>query len=438
MLIQEIIRAKRDGRDLAKAEIQSLVAGISAGTVSDEQLGAFAMAVFLNGMSDHETACLTLAMRDSGRVLSWDGSTPGPLLDKHSTGGVGDGTSLLVGPWLAACGAGVPMIAGRGLGHTGGTIDKLESIPGYQPSVDPATFQRVVRREGVAIVGQTRDLAPADRRLYAVRDVTATVECLPLIVASILSKKLAEGLDGLVMDIKTGNGAVMPDPARARELALAITRVASEAGTPTTALISDMDQPLARNAGNALEVREIVEILTGRRPGGRLLELSRELAARLLLSSGMETEPGAADRRLEEAWQRGEVAERFSRMVHAMGGPANLLEKYPDLLPAAPVVIAVRPTRAGFVKRIDVRALGLAVVELGGGRRRAADTIDPAVGLESIAGIGEPVDAQHPLLHIHAANAHNASQISAQVQQAFEIGDKEQAPPPLIREWVQL
>ena len=432
MLFQEMIRAKRDGRALDTGELKKLVTAIVDGRISDEQLGAFAMAVYWRGMNEAETTALTRAMRDSGRVMDWTGELSGPVLDKHSTGGIGDATSLLIGPWVAACGGHVPMISGRGLGHTGGTLDKLAAIPGYNPFPDPETFRRTVREVGVAIIGQTDDLAPADRRLYAIRDVTATVDCLPLIVASILSKKLAEGLDGLVLDVKTGSGAVMTDPGRATELAQALVRVSTEAGTPAVAVLTDMGRPLASCAGNALEVAEVLDLLTGKTRGGRLLELSRELSAHMLMLGGLAADRSEALSALEQAWTSGAVAERFERMVVALGGPADLLSAYPKLLPRAEVVEPVHPEHGGQVQSMDMRAIGLAVVALGGGRQRASDDIDPAVGLSDLVPVGQTVDSRRPLAVVHARSAEDAEQAARQLRAAVTMGNDEMAQPPLI------
>jgi len=433
MLPQEIIRKKRGGGILDKAEIGEFVAGIADGSVADEQLGAFAMAVFLNGMNRDECVALTLAMRDSGRVMRWsDMDLPGPVLDKHSTGGVGDAVSLILGPWVAACGGFVPMISGRGLGHTGGTLDKLASIPGYDPFPDPERLARIIRKNGVAIIGQTDDLAPADRRFYAVRDVTATVECTPLIVASILSKKLAAGLDALVMDVKTGSGSVMGAETRCVELAEAICDVAAGAGTPTSALVTDMDQVLARNAGNALEVAEAIEILRGERRAGRLLEVTRHLAAEMLLAGGLFEARKEAVEVLDNALRSGLAAERFESMVSALGGPDNLLERFGELLPEAPAVLDVTPAGPGFVSSMDVYQIGMTVVELGGGRRRSDQEIDLAVGLENVAGIGEWVDADRPVARIHARSDADARRAAARLRAAFRLTDEPASAPPLI------
>ncbi|QFT84407.1 Thymidine phosphorylase [Halomonas sp. THAF12] len=438
MLPQEAIRTKRDGRPLPPDAIRELVSGIADGGLSDAQVGALAMAIYLQGMDDAETVALTEATRDSGEVLDWSGlDLPGPVLDKHSTGGVGDLVSLVLGPWVAACGGHVPMISGRGLGHTGGTLDKLEAIPGYSVTPDTATFRRLVKDAGVAIIGQTGSLAPADKRLYAVRDVTATVESLPLIVASILGKKLACGLDALVMDVKVGSGAFMPTPEASRELAEAIATVASRAGTPTTALLTDMSQPLAPCAGSAVEVREALAVLTGERRGGRLLEVTRTLAAEMLLAGGLAADRDAALTRLDERLASGAAAERFARMVAGLGGPSDLLERADAHLPAAPVVREVRAARAGHLGAIDTRAVGMAVVELGGGRRHPADAIDPAVGLSDIAELGAAVAAGQPLARIHARSEADAERAEARLRDALTLSDAPCPAPPLIQDTIR-
>lgn len=437
-LPQELIRAKRDGRALDREAIRELVAGIADGSLSDAQVGALAMAVFLRGMAAEETVALTEAIRDSGAVLDWSGlDLPGPVLDKHSTGGVGDLVSLVLGPWVAACGGHVPMVSGRGLGHTGGTLDKLEAIPGYSVTPDTATFRRLVKEVGVAIIGQTADLAPADRRLYAVRDVTATVESLPLIVSSILGKKLACGLDALVMDVKSGSGAFMPTAEASRELAQTIAEVASQAGTPTTALVTDMSQPLAPCAGNALEVREALRLLTGEKRHGRLLAVTRDLAAELLLAGRLADSRDAAMARLDAALASGAAAERFARMVAGLGGPNDLLERPGHHLPEAPVTRAVHAEDPGRVQSMDTRALGLVVVALGGGRRAPGEAIDPAVGLSRIASLGEAVDAERPLALVHAASTEDADRAARQVREAIRVGEGPATPPPLIHDVIR-
>ncbi|MGH6927554.1 MAG: thymidine phosphorylase, partial [Dongiaceae bacterium] len=377
-------------------------------------MAAFAMAVFFRGMAMAERAALTRAMAQSGRTIDWSGAgLPGPVLDKHSTGGVGDKVSLMLAPLLAACGGFVPMISGRGLGHTGGTLDKLDSIPGYRTAPDLALFRKVVADAGCAIIGQTADLAPADRRLYAIRDVTATVESIPLITASILSKKLAAGLQGLVMDVKFGSGAFMVEVDKATELAESIATVATKAGLPTTALLTDMNQVLGRSAGNALEVREAIDWLTGRSRDPRLDEVTMALGAEMLVLGRLATDAADARRRLIAARDSGAAAERFQRMVAALGGPADLAEHPDKYLPRAAIQHAVPAKSSGYVAGIDVRAVGVAVLALGGGRSRVEDRIDYGVGLTEVRGIGERVEAAEPLAVLHARSDSEAAQAAA-------------------------
>ena len=422
VLPQELIRRKRDGGELRPREIDFLVRGITDGSVSDAQVGAFAMAVVLKGMTRDERVALTTAMMRSGEVLDWsEADLPGPALDKHSTGGVGDKVSLILAPIVAACGGAVPMISGRGLGHTGGTLDKLESIPGYVATPDLDRLRAVVAEAGCAIVGQTRALAPADRRLYAIRDATGTVESLPLIVASILSKKLAAGLDALVMDVKVGSGAFMQEIAAARELAAAIVETARGSALPCRALITDMDRVLGRTAGNALEVREAIGALTGTPADPRLLEVTLALCRELLALGGLDADP-------EAALRSGAAAERFAKMVAGLGGPSDLLEAPDRHLPRVETTAAALPPRDGVVTAIDVRRVGLVVVALGGGRRREADGVDHAVGLSEIAAPGERVAVDgRPLAVVHARDAAAAQRAAAALREAFTVGD---APPP--------
>src|SRR5215203_1227564 len=357
-LPQEIIRRKRHGARLDEAEIEAFITGLTTGRVSEGQAAAFAMAVFFRGLSVPERVALTHAMTLSGEVLSWE--LPGPVLDKHSSGGVGDTVSLALAPAVAACGGFVPMISGRGLGHTGGTLDKLDAIPGYRSQPDLDAFRRVVREVGCAIIGQTDDLAPADKRLYAIRDVTATVESIPLITASILSKKLAAGLDALAMDVKFGNGAFMASREDAQALADSIVEVAAGAGLPTRALLTPMDQPLASVAGNALEVAYAIDLLTGAHHEQRMLEVAVALGAAMLVLAGVATDDDAGRSLVSQALASGAAAERFAAMVTALGGPADLLEQPRHHLAAAEVVVAVTPERAGSVVAVDTRAVGLA------------------------------------------------------------------------------
>jgi thymidine phosphorylase len=432
-LPQEIIRRKRDGVELGADEITAFLRGFRDGSIAEGQIAAFAMAVFFRGMSRAETTALTRAMKRSGEVLDWsDLALPGPLLDKHSTGGVGDKTSLLVAPIVAACGGFVPMIAGRALGHTGGTVDKLESIPGYRsaPAID--TFRHIVRDIGCAIIGQTANLAPADRRLYAIRDITATVESIPLITASILSKKQAAGLDGLAMDVKTGSGAFLPNQADGLELARSIVEVAARAGLKAVARLSDMSEVLGDNAGNALEIAEAIDYLTGARREARLHAVTTALAAEMLLLGGLASDEAEACARVDAALASGAAAERFARMVAALGGPADLLEHKERHLAAAPVIVPLPPTRPGFVASIDVRRVGLVIVALGGGRRRAGGHIDHAVGLEAVAGIGVAVGKERPLARVHAPSPEAAAEIAATLAEAFSIAESPPMAPPVL------
>ena len=430
---QEIIRRKRDGEALSRAEIAFMVEGIATGTVSEGQAAAFAMAIFFRDMTPDECVALTLAMRDSGTVLDWrEAGLPGPPLDKHSTGGVGDKVSLMLAPIVAACGGAVPMISGRGLGHTGGTLDKLDSIPGYDTQPDLATLRRVVSEVGCAIIGQTADLAPADGRLYAVRDVTATVESVPLITASILSKKLAAGLDGLVMDVKTGSGAFAADLDTARALAESIVRVAGGAGLKCVALITDMSQVLGRAAGNALEVREAIDFLRGDKRDARLLEIVVQLISELLQIGGLANDADDARNRVNAVLDSGSAAEYFAKMAVALGGPAGLVDDPETHLLSAPILVPGFASQSGFVEAIDTRAMGVAVMQLGGGRRRADDTINYAVGLSDIAGIGEPVGPDAPLCRIHAQTEAAAEEVAMLVRKAVTIGEAQPGPAPLV------
>jgi thymidine phosphorylase len=437
VLIAELIRRKRDGGELTAEEIEFLVKGITDGSVSDAQVGALAMAILLQGMTADERIALTGAKTRSGDVLDWsDAGLPGPALDKHSTGGVGDKVSLLLAPIVAACGGAVPMISGRGLGHTGGTLDKLESIPGYDTAPDPAAFRRAVQRAGCAIVGQTAELAPADRRLYAIRDATGTVESVHLIVASILSKKLAAGLDALVMDVKVGSGAFMPTMEGARELAEAIVEVAQGNGLPTSALLTDMDRVLGRTAGNAVEVLESLAGLTD--PASldpRLREVTLALSAELLALGAVENDVAAARSAAERALDSGAAAERFAAMVVELGGPSDLLEAPERHLRTAAVRVEAFPASPGVVASMDVRAVGLAVVALGGGRVRESDPVDHSVGLTEVAAPGERVGpGERPLAVVHAADADAAERCAGALRDAYVLGEaaKEEAPPPVL------
>jgi thymidine phosphorylase len=423
-LPQETIRKKRDGLTLSREEIAAFIEGVTRDEVSEGQIAAFTMATFFQGMSRDEAVALTFAMRDSGRVLDWRSmNLPGPIVDKHSTGGVGDVVSLMLGPMVAACGGFVPMISGRGLGHTGGTLDKFDSIPGYQTSVSIEKFQQVVRDCGVAIIGQTQDLAPADKRIYATRDVTATVESIPLITASILSKKLAAGLDALVMDVKAGSGAFMPTMAQSVALAESIVAVGNGAGVKTSALITDMNESLAPCAGNAIEVQCAVDYLTGKSRPARLHEVTMALAAELLVTSGVAKDSMAGSALLVRSLEQGRAAEVFAKMVSALGGPNDFIEQPAKYLQAAKVTVAVKAPRDGFIVAIDTRALGLAVVSLGGGRRRASDVIDFSVGISGFLALGARVRAGDTLARVHARTAAEAEVGVREVGAAFSLGE---------------
>jgi thymidine phosphorylase len=435
MLTAELIRRKRDGGELSAEEIEELVMGIADGSVTDAQVGALAMAIVWRGMTASERVALTGAMTRSGDVLDWsEAGLAGPVLDKHSTGGVGDKVSLLLAPILAACGGFVPMISGRGLGHTGGTLDKLESIPGYDVAPDPQRLGEVVSRVGCAIVGQTARLAPADRRLYAIRDATGTVESIPLIVGSILSKKLAAGLDALVMDVKVGSGAFLREIGQARELARAIVEVAGGNGMPTTALLTDMDEVLGRTAGNAVEVRESIDHLTGAARDERLLEVTVALCAEALVLGGLHADLGGARAAARDALDSGAAAERFAAMVAELGGPADLVDVPSRYLPGASVIAPIDPLSSGLVTAVDVRAVGIAIVNLGGGRAREDDRVDHSVGLTEVAALGERVEpGGRPLALVHARDEDSALLAADAVRAAYAVGDPpEDVSPPVI------
>ncbi|BCH20304.1 thymidine phosphorylase [Mesorhizobium sp. L-8-10] len=433
MLPQEIIRKKRDGLKLSAEEIAEFVAGIAPGRISEGQVAALAMAVFFNGMSRDEAVALTLAMRDSGEVLDWS-DLPGPVTDKHSTGGVGDNVSLMLAPIVAACGAYVPMISGRGLGHTGGTLDKMDSIPGYVSQPDSSLFRKVVLSAGCAIIGQTADLAPADKRFYGIRDVTATVESVPLITASILSKKLAAGLQSLVLDVKLGNGAFMARSRDATALATSLVEVANGAGLKTTALISGMNEPLASAAGNAVEVQNAVDFLTGRARDRRLLDVTLALAAEMLCSAGLASSSKEALARAKQALDGGRAAEIFGRMVSDLGGPADFVEKTGKYLRKANVELAVTSGRGGFVTGVATREIGLAVVALGGGRTKPEDAVDHSVGVARLLPIGAEVRTGEALAIVHARSQGEAERAAALVADAYEIGqNKPPAQKAVIR-----
>lgn len=425
-----IIAAIRDGKRPGPEALRWFAAGLADGTVTDAQAGAFAMAVLLKGVGEEGRVALTTGMRDSGKVLQWD--MPGPVLDKHSTGGIGDCVSLLLAPALAACGAYVPMISGRGLGHTGGTLDKLEAIPGFRTGLSKGQLRAQLKDIGCAIVSASAEIAPADRRLYAIRDVSGTVESIDLITASILSKKLAAGLEALVLDVKCGSGAFMKTAEDAEALAVSLVATAKGAGCKTSALITDMTQPLATAAGNALEVIEVMETLTGTSVNTALFDITALLGGEALALSGLADSAEDGTRRVEAVLRSGQAAEGFGRMVRAQGGPADFVERWADRLPAATVIRDVPCPAGGFVRAIDGQALGLAVVGLGGGRQREGDRVNPAVGLSDLAGIGDEIGAGDPLCLVHAATEAQADEAIALVQAAYAMGKGPAAEPPLV------
>ena len=432
-----MLSALRRGEAPSVEALAAFAEGLAEGTVSDAQAGAFAMGICRAPLSAEGRAALTRAMRDGGEVLEWD--LPGPVVDKHSTGGVGDCVSLVLAPALAVCGAFVPMISGRGLGHTGGTLDKLSAIPGFRTEMQTDELQDIVRRVGCAIVGATGDIAPADRRLYAVRDVTGTVESLDLIVASILSKKLAEGPEALVLDVKTGSGAFMADPEAARALARALVETGQANGVMTSAILTDMSQPAATSCGNALEVIAAMEALTEPRTrhSSRLVTLTKALGGEALALGGLvaDAEEGAA--KIVAALNSGAAAEVFGRMVAAQGGPGDFLERWRDRLPAAPVVAELRADAPGVIGAIDARTLGEIVVDLGGGRRREDDRVDVTVGISHIAQIGAVVTEGQPLARVHAADSAAAEAAAARVAGALTLEGGAVTPPTLVQETVR-
>jgi thymidine phosphorylase len=422
MFPQEIIRSKRDGHTLTKEEIEFFIHGVSDSSIADSQTAALTMAIFLNGLNKSETIELTLAMRDSGDVLHWN--LDGPAIDKHSTGGVGDKVSLMLAPILAACGGYVPMIAGRGLGHTGGTLDKLDSILGYRTQVDNETFIRTVKQIGCAIIGQTGNLAPADKKIYAIRDVCGTVESIPLITASILSKKLAAGLDYLIMDLKCGNGAFMPDLPHARELARSIVDVATGAGTKTVALITDMNQILGRTVGNALEVVEALDYLKNQNIDPRLDTLTRTLCRDLLVTAGLYQTPESAAQKIDSVLRSGAALEKFAQMIAALGGPSDFVEKSDQYLPHAAVVRPVFADQSGYVTAMPTRDIGMALVGLKGGRVHPDQKLDYATGFSQFCQIGDYVDTHKPLAVVHAQDESSFDETASCLKQFISIGEK--------------
>ncbi|MDR6898504.1 thymidine phosphorylase [Rhizobium miluonense] len=431
MIPQEIIRQKRNGATLSAADIDAFIGALGRGELAESQIGAFAMAVWFRGMTREETVALTLAMARSGDTLSWQGIDR-PIADKHSTGGVGDNVSLMLAPIAAACGLAVPMISGRGLGHTGGTLDKLESIPGYGIKPDAARFRKVVDEVGCAIIGQTGVLAPADGKLYAVRDVTATVDSVPLITASILSKKLAAGLETLVLDVKIGNGAFMTSQEEAETLARSLVEVANGGGVKTSALITDMNQPLADAAGNVVELRNCLDFLKSNKSGTRLETVVLAFASEMLVQAGIVANAADAESRARKALASGKAAEIFGRMVHALGGPADLLEHPDRYLASAPVQKPVLAAADGWLGACDAREIGMSVIDLGGGRRRPQDKIDHRVGFTDILPLGTKVSRGDRIATVHAADEASAQKAAVALSANYRIMDTAPALSPVI------
>ena len=424
-----IIQKLRQREEPTQAELSWFARGLANGTVSEAQAGAFAMAACLNGLSEQGRVGLTLAMRDSGDVLNWD--LPGPVIDKHSTGGIGDCTSLLLAPMLAASDVFVPMISGRGLGHTGGTLDKLEAIPGVRTEVSESRFRAITSEVGCAIVSAASDMAPADKRLYAVRDVTATVESVDLITASILSKKLAAGLDALILDVKTGSGAFMSTLDDARALAQALVATSNGAGCRTAALITDMNEPLATSAGNALEIAEIMQALTDPK-NSRLLDVSLALGAELLVLAGAEADIQVAARKLSDTLTSGAAVEKFDQMIVALGGPVDFSKSWRQRLPEANVIRDIVAPAAGRIVGIDGRTIGMGVVHMGGGRMKGGDRIDPSVGYSDIMSLGTEVARGQPIARLHAASERAAQAAETAFLSAISIGDDVTLEPLIV------
>ena len=435
---QDIIRRKRDGAELSHEEIEFFVRGVTSGEIADYQSTALLMAIFLNGMTDAEQSALTNAMLHSGEKLDFS-DIPKPKVDKHSTGGVGDKTSLLIAPLAAAAGVCVPMISGRGLGHTGGTLDKLESIPGYRVNLSLKEFRAVLDRCGFAMNGQTSEIAPADRKLYALRDATSTVEAIPLIVASIISKKGAAGLDAMVIDVKTGSGAFMREHERARELARALVKTGNSLGVRSQGLITDMNQPLGSAVGNSVEVLECIELLRGEiNEGARpVLELSIELAGRMVVLARLESSIDAARARIKQVHESGAALETFRKNVEAQGGDPRVCDAPEEFLPLTENSFKVESPRSGFVIKVDTEEIGHAIAEAGGGRVRIDDEIDPRVGFVSEVKIGDEIHAGNSMGRVFCADDNRGNRAAARIQAAYHVGDQRPEPLLLIKEVIE-
>tara|TARA_B100001123_G_C15213733_1_gene988351 strand:- start:69 stop:1382 length:1314 start_codon:yes stop_codon:yes gene_type:complete len=421
MIPQEIIRKKRDNKSLTLKEIQLFVSGLTDNSFSDQQIASMSMAIFLNGMSKKETVALTNAMTNSGDVLKWQDIVDSDLVcDKHSTGGVGDKVSLILAPILAACDVYVPMISGRGLGHTGGTLDKFDSIPGYNTQPDIKKFSKVVKEVGCAIIGQTSNLAPADKKLYSIRDIVGTIESIPLITSSILSKKIAAGLKSLIIDVKVGNGSFNTTETIAEELAISLVDVAKGAGLQCSAILTDMNQILGRNAGHSLEIVESINYLTNKRKNIRLEQITNELIS-TLLSMVKKISKEDANKQIQKVINNGKAAEKFEHMVAELGGPKNILKSFKDHLPKAPSKEALFPVYNGIIDYVETRKLGLLLIELGGGRKQINDKIDFSVGFENVIEIGAKVDRSTPLLTVHSKSKDSFDGLKKQIQNCFHI-----------------
>ena len=433
---QDVIRKKRDGLSLSREEIDFFIAGVTSGRIADYQVSALLMAIYLNGMDQDEQQALTEAMLNSGNILDFT-DIPKPKADKHSTGGVGDKTSIIIAPLVAACGVCVPMISGRGLGHTGGTLDKLESIPGYRVALSATEFKQVLDQVGYAMAGQTAELAPADKKMYALRDATATVEAIPLIVASIISKKGAAGLDAMIIDVKVGNGAFMREEARARELAHALVSTGNSCGIKTRALLTDMNQPLGGAVGNSLEIEECIKILRGEaneaaRP---TLDLSLDLCAQMLLLANVDKTIEAARARLEDVLHSGKALECLRSNIEAQGGDPRVCDAPGEFLPLVKETVKVESPRSGFINTIDTTEIGHAIAAIGGGRVRIEDTVDPTVGFTSELKLGDQVRAGEAIGIVYCADPGAAAEAARRIQSAYHIGDAPLAPlPQLVKE----
>jgi pyrimidine-nucleoside phosphorylase len=422
---QDVIRKKRDGKNLTRDEIGFFVDGVTTGTVADYQISALLMAIYLNGMDEDEQQALTEAMLNSGNILNFS-DIPKPKADKHSTGGVGDKTSLIIAPLVAACGVCVPMISGRGLGHTGGTLDKLESIPGYRVNLSTSEFRKTLEDVGYAMAGQTAELAPADKKMYALRDATATVEAIPLIVASIISKKGAAGLDAMVIDVKVGNGAFMREPSRATALAHALVKTGNSCGIRTRALLTDMNQPLGRAVGNSVEVEECINLLRGEAPeaANPVLDLSLELSAHMLVLANVAESLEDAHTRLQKVLDSGAALECFRKNIVAQGGDPRVCDSPGESLPLVKEYVNVESPRSGFIKSVDTAEIGHTIAAIGGGRVRIEDVIDPTVGYLTEQKLGDEVKAGEVLGVIYCSDSTKAQEALGRILAAYEISEE--------------